>query len=164
MLYLKYSVVWDDLYWPRWGAEVMKTESSRVRNISLLIRSRHGWQKFITPTSRWTHVGASYGSDYPLHNKLLLKLRSSLLHFKDGVFLKSQKKNLNILLPVYLPYQQLSLLSKRAIISCSQWSRQWWQRVCLPTSAGRDLSLKQRQDLHSDGSQRSEKATLYRRN
>lgn len=93
MLYLKYSVVWVDLYWPRWGAEVMKTERSCVWNISLLIRSRHGWQKFITPTSRRTHVGASYGSDYPLH-KLLLKLRSSLLHFKDGVFLNYKKKKI----------------------------------------------------------------------
>lgn len=54
---------------------------SRAWNISLLIRSRHGWWKFITPTTRRTHVGPSNGSDYSLHNKLLLKLGSSLSHF-----------------------------------------------------------------------------------
>lgn len=41
-----------------------------------------GWQEFITPTTRQMHVGASCGSNYPLHHDLLFQIKSSLLHFK----------------------------------------------------------------------------------
>lgn len=44
------------------------------------------WQKFITPITRRTHVGASYGSDYP--QQVIVETKKITLAFRRWEFLK----------------------------------------------------------------------------